>query len=411
MKKVRFNMPRLWGEKIILLVVFFVFILFFSTDFGLIDIQKTAIILAAGIDRTEEGIFNVTAQIAVPEASKSGGAAQAMAITGSGETIAEAFKEINTKTGWFPKLIFCDLIVLGDSVTDGDVFDCLTYFMRNEQMSDNCLLAACEGTAEETLNTKTPTESMTALALQKILATEAKESGNISTINLKDFAANYFSGHKSGYMPYIRLLAQAENAENGQSGGGSQTAAAAQDGAQGQSGGSSGAQNKVFDASRTAVFYNGKLSGILDEDESFALNLVIGSVRQATLEVPLDNGVTYALSLTDLSSQIKMKTENNIPRLTVRLKAVARVNDCTVPQTVEEIASTNTIPQEVLRRAESSLADNLSSLFEKCRAVNCDIFRASEKLRKFQPAFYKAYQDILLERTVADFKVSVKDSD
>ena len=76
MKKTRFYLPRRWGEKIILFIVAFLFLLFFSTDFGLIDIQKTAIILAAGIDRTEDGNFSVTAQIAVPEASKSGGAAR-----------------------------------------------------------------------------------------------------------------------------------------------------------------------------------------------------------------------------------------------------------------------------------------------------------------------------------------------
>ena len=222
MKKHTFYMPRLRGEKIILLVVFFVVILFFSTDFGLIDIQKTAIILAAGIDRTEDGLFSVTAQIAVPEASKSGGAAQAIAVSGSGETVARAFQEINTKTGWFPKLIFCDLIVLGETVTKNNVFDCLGYFLRNEQMSDNCLLAACEGSARDALSASSPTEDMTALALQKILATEAKESGNISTVNLKDFAIGYFSPHKSGYMPFLYLLSPeeggAKSEENAQSG-------------------------------------------------------------------------------------------------------------------------------------------------------------------------------------------------
>ena len=54
---------KLW---IILIVV--VLFSFFSNDFGLVDIQKTAIILAAGIDKTENG-FSLTAQIAVPKGS------------------------------------------------------------------------------------------------------------------------------------------------------------------------------------------------------------------------------------------------------------------------------------------------------------------------------------------------------
>ena len=43
---------------------------FFSNDFGLVDIQKTAVILAAGIDRTEEG-YELTAQISVPKRRRS----------------------------------------------------------------------------------------------------------------------------------------------------------------------------------------------------------------------------------------------------------------------------------------------------------------------------------------------------
>ncbi|MGN1062009.1 MAG: hypothetical protein ACI4RO_02680, partial [Candidatus Scatosoma sp.] len=50
------------------LAVTFLAVLFFSNDFGLLDIQKTAIVLAVGVDR-EENTFVVTSQIAVPAAS------------------------------------------------------------------------------------------------------------------------------------------------------------------------------------------------------------------------------------------------------------------------------------------------------------------------------------------------------
>ena len=43
--------------------------LFFSNDFGLTDVQKTAIIMAVGVDK-EEDDFVVTSQIAIPKSSK-----------------------------------------------------------------------------------------------------------------------------------------------------------------------------------------------------------------------------------------------------------------------------------------------------------------------------------------------------
>ena len=85
-------------------------VLFFSNDFGTTDVQKTAIVMAVGIDRQEEE-FIVTSQIAIPQSSKQGGASQAVQLVSKGKTVAEAFAQINAKTGWYPKLVFCRLIL------------------------------------------------------------------------------------------------------------------------------------------------------------------------------------------------------------------------------------------------------------------------------------------------------------
>ena len=82
----------------ILIVVALIF-LFFSGDFGLIDVQKTALVMAVGIDR-EENTFIVTSQIAIPQSSKQGQASETVQLVSRGKTVADAFEEINAKTGW-----------------------------------------------------------------------------------------------------------------------------------------------------------------------------------------------------------------------------------------------------------------------------------------------------------------------
>lgn len=79
-------------------------LLFFSNDFGLIDIQKTAIVAAIGIDRSEEteGRWSVTAQIAVPDANAN--KASNVSIP-SAETVGAGIAEVNRKTGWYPTLV------------------------------------------------------------------------------------------------------------------------------------------------------------------------------------------------------------------------------------------------------------------------------------------------------------------
>ena len=103
----------------LLLIVALLF-LFFSGDFGLTDVQKTAIVMAVGVDREEE-TFIVTSQIAIPQSSKQGKQTETVQIVSRGKTIAAAFEDINAKTGWYPKLVFCRLILALAVVTVGFV--------------------------------------------------------------------------------------------------------------------------------------------------------------------------------------------------------------------------------------------------------------------------------------------------
>ncbi len=126
MKKFLKTIPMKLWMILCALIVF----TFFSNDFGLVDIQKTALVLAAGIDRTEEG-FALTAQIAVPKGTdRTTGGTSSVEIEGSGETVSECLADLYAKTGWVPKLVFCDLVILGESAVREDTFDCLDYFLQ-----------------------------------------------------------------------------------------------------------------------------------------------------------------------------------------------------------------------------------------------------------------------------------------
>ena len=111
-----------------LLIVLFLAFLFFTNDFGLIDTQKTAIVTAVGIDREGDEIV-LTSQIAIPQASSQGKATEAVQLVSRGKTVSEAFEGVNAKTGWYPKLVFCKLIILGKKTAEQNVFDVLDFFL------------------------------------------------------------------------------------------------------------------------------------------------------------------------------------------------------------------------------------------------------------------------------------------
>ena len=190
-----------------LIIVIFLTFLFFSNDFGLIDVQKTAIVVAAGIDRDGTD-FIVTTQIAIPQAAEQGKSTKAVQIVSRGKTVAEAFSDVNAKTGWYPKLVFCNLILLGEETPKQNVFDALDFFLLDEYLSDNCLVAVCDGKAQELLDTNAVVDALSSAAIEKVLSRHAEQVGSVYTSTLRTFAIGYHSDDASGLLPIVKKQSQ-----------------------------------------------------------------------------------------------------------------------------------------------------------------------------------------------------------
>ena len=416
--------------------------LFFTKDFGLIDIQKTAIVMAVGIDR-EGPTFILTTQIAVPQSSDQGEQAQAVQIESRGETIADAFNQINAKTGWYPKLVFCNLVVLGEQMIKSNVFDALDFFLRDEYMSDKCLVAACEGTAKEILNTKTPIDPMSGVAAQKVLSDHAARVGTVASNTLREFAMGYFSYSKSGYLPVLKPEKQQESSgENGGGGGEQQqssegggekgaflenTPLPAAEGEQnalkgdrpvpaaggsGGSGPSAGGQaaggkeeEKVFSASETALFYDGIYAGKLDQDETFAFSIVKNKLRLASY-TPKSDGIPYTLIVKHNLPSLKFSVDDNsMARLKIKLKVTAGLQDTSYGQSIDELANAGKVPPKVFEAAKKDLEQKISQVFEKSRKSRCDVFNVLDRLQKFESDYFPAFREDILDRLI--FSVDV----
>ena len=124
-------------NKLALIVAILATLLFFSNDFGLIDIEKTAIIVALAVDYDKEAeMYEVTAQIAIPEATDQNTTNGNSLIDGKGRTIAEAIDEIGLRSGWYPKLSFCNLVVLGETLVSDTPMNAVDYFVRTDKMQE-----------------------------------------------------------------------------------------------------------------------------------------------------------------------------------------------------------------------------------------------------------------------------------
>lgn len=369
---------RSFPMKLWIILAAIVAITFFSNDFGLVDIQKTAIILAAGIDRTADG-FSLTAQIAVPKGSdRTTGGTSSVEIEGQGATVSDCISAIYTKTGWVPKLVFCDLVLLGEEAARANAFDALDFFLRNEYAPDSCLLAVCEGTAAETLKATSAIDDASSLALEKLFSDAAKKSGRVMTTTLREFAIGYYGRSASGYMPYVRMSSQS----GAQGGSGGQNAA----GGQGAAGGQSG-QEMIFSAEQTAVFSQGRMTDVLTEAETFAFSLLKGNVYGGTL--PSD-GITLAVLRNDGSVSL---AEEPTLQATLSVDLKVRLAGRDAPSSPENVAK-DSVTEEELAAAESALRGAIGSLWERCAQSGCDLFNLRRTLYRRSAAAYGTWKPL-----------------
>ncbi len=373
--------------RLCLIIVAAIILIFFSNDFGLVDIQKTAIVLAVGIDRDGED-FALTAQIAVPKGSdRTTGGTSSVEIEGRGATVPDCIADIYAKTGWVPKLVFCNLVLLGESAVQADVFSCLDFFLRNEYIPNSCQLAACEGSAGEMLSSQSAIDDTSALALSKLFSDAAKKSGYVMTTTLREFAVGYYGVSGSGYMPYVRAQTQ-----EGGSGGGT-----------GSSGGSeeSGAQEqKVYSAEETAIFSGGRLAAVLPREQTFAFSLLEGNVYTGSFQA---DGQTYVVLKNSGSVGLELP---DVPMATLSLELRVQLYGTREASSPEEIAKSMLTPEQEAR-AEEVLTGYLSDLWDNCVQTGCDLFELRTKLYRTSLAEYGKWKDSILSAAVK-IETSVK---
>jgi spore germination protein KC len=382
-----------------LVILFAIVISFFTNDFGLVDIQKTALVIAVGVDR-EQDDFVITTQIALPKPEESG--EQSVEIVSKGKTVSEALEKINAKTGWYPKLVFCQLIVLGETAVERNVFECLNYFLRSEYITDDCLLATCQGSAQELLNSKNSVETLSGLAISKTLSTRAEEVGTVLPTTLLEFSKSYYGVMKSGYMPILKMENAQEQPLTKENENSSKTQKQ-----MGQVRDESGKkdENKVFSASETALFKKGVKVETLTREETLAFAFVKSKLRLAPYSVE-KTGEEYSFSVRRNNVKTSVSFEKNKrPKMEISLKVTAGLSDDNKPDDMEELINSPQIPSLALKEAEKNLQERIESIFEKSRAVGCDIFECVETLKRKEYKEYKEKKEFLLDEISPKVKV------
>lgn len=400
--------------KAILLAVLFIFTFFFSNDFGLIDVEKTSIITAIAIDLEDEN-YIATAQIAVPEATDTNTENQKAQISGKGSTIGAAIKDLGDTSGWFPKLSFCNLILIGNGFKDANVIKVLDYFAKTLRVQDSALVAMSEKKASELLELASPLDNISSFALQKILLKTTGFDRDVAPTDIKTFCSLHYSKSGSAFMPLIKVIPSSigkSSDEQGNSSGQESTESGKDTGSGGGSSGQDDKKNYLFDAKTTVLFKDGKMVGQLDENMTLAFNALTDKFKGTTIPLndvsgELSKNDNYLLTVMRAIPSIKVFANDNEITLKINLNLYCRISDHSADGSSEALSENKPLPKPVIDKAEEFFIQNIKEIVETSKQTDCDVLKVKEKLYRFKHKQYSRYKDNCLSVLTPEISVRV----
>ncbi len=374
---------NLFKTKIATFAVVFLMLFYFTNDFSLIDIEKTAIVVALGID-FDNNEYTVTTQIATPSSQKEQGTkSNAKNIESKGKTVGEAIDKTGEITGWYPMLSFCELIVLGKNVLDFNLMDTLSYFLRSDKIPDSALLATCDDKASEILSGNSPLDDLTALALEKVLSGQNKNSDFAASTNIKDFAKGYYSISKSSFIPVIspdeNVLNSKQSTENSQS----------------------KTEEMSFKADMTKIFSNGIICEELNKEETLIFNLLNNKSTKSIITVENQelSGETTEITLRIRNFSLKKSLIlGSEPEYSIEMNIAFKIEDTNSSSDKSLLTPVQPIPCNILTAAKDKISSTLESLYDKCVSTDCDLLKIKENLYKYHYDDYDTYKDFPLNK-------------
>ena len=244
------------------------------------------------------------------------------------------------------------------------MFDALDYFLRSDYAADDPLLAATDGKASELLQAKPPLKAAVSEAIDKVLSDQPKRVGAVLTASLRPFAISYFSAGNSGYMPLIVK-------ETGKDG-------------------------DVFNASKTALFQNGRRIGVLDEKGTFALSCIKNPLRLAAYTVQ-SQGEENTLLIKQNQRKLRFLLDGDEPTMRINLTLYAEWTDAANSQPLEALSSREK-QSALYTNAGNVLSEQIQSTFAYCKSIGFDAFDAIGKLQKYENNHFARLKDSLVQR-------------
>jgi spore germination protein KC len=343
------------------------------------ELEDVALVMGMGIDKTEDGLYDVSFQIVNP-AQVSGGemsqSSKGTAVTtyrDTGRTLFETIRKISKEVP--RKLSFSHMVVLiiGESLAEDDgLFEVMDFTERFYGFRSTAIvLISRGGPAQPILSILNPLEKIPAMKIQKASKKTAEVWGETSDQNINDVIQTLTTKSKGASLSGIALVGDMEEGQN-------------------SSINEQAVPSTYIELNGLAILQNGKLKGWLEDKEARGVSWVKNKIKKTVVTSTCmeDEGI-IAVEVRNANTKLKPSIKQGEPKITVNIKSEGTLQEVTCPVDLTDPL----VIIELNKKLEKAIEEEVNTSVRTVQEQETDVFGFGETMNQNYPKEWKKMKE------------------
>lgn len=345
--------------KWIAVVLSVVFMIVLDSMVFNVSISRRGVAIGLGVDMEGDQLV-LTAQVVLPKnGGVSSGGNNYINYTATANDMDKTIDMIGAKSGLELSISHTTIIVVGKELIEKKRFDVFEYFLSDDKVNDNVLIAMAEDKASDILKAKVPTGGVASYQLSSQLK-PVKPPLGLVTVTLKDFTSRMYRGNGENYLPVVNVVQIDPSSDQ--------------------------SKDKVekadaFKLEKTAIMDEEGLKGELDVKATEGLTIFSKVIQDGVIEIMGSDNRNISVNIVKSKASIGCNYESKLYEVEVNMKASrseGRYDDNTFVYDMND---------EEIVDFENAIMTRMQSVLDYSLEIGVDILGIKEGFYRSNPKY------------------------
>jgi spore germination protein KC len=348
------------------------------------ELNKVAVVMGVGIDKTKDNQYKITAQVIKPSSKGDGGSTSGggseiptWSLSAKGKTTLDAIHNLNRISPRRLYFAHMQLLIIGEELAKSGVSDVLTWFQRDRDSRSGTLIIMTKGRAEDLLNHKIELGNIPSKAMSNLLRSSDLRQLAARKTTLRDFISELVT---PGIDPSVDVITPQKIR----------------------------GKIETYHLDGVGIFKNDKFMGYISSENSLAEEFVFNKFKNGVLTVRCPNKAQkkyLSFLVTDFESKAKPSLTNDQVTYNIKIFMEGDLSD----QTCTEDLLKPKIKKQVEKEITNHVKNMIYKTFADSSELKVDLYGIGRDVRRYYPAYWRKNAekwDTILPTVKLNMKVS-----